>query len=76
MNVCPKCGTSKCYVSLSCGVECSTPTCQNYAADLYPSESKKAEEAPKAEAQMEPVEQPDPNKVLFYWSHYHSDCGD
>jgi len=68
MSQCPKCGF-KCYESFT-GVECTNNQCSNYHPDAYTP-------PPKAEVtQTEAVEQDDPDKVMWYWSHYHTDCGD
>jgi hypothetical protein len=78
MTKCPCCMHSPCYVSLE-KVECSNFQCRFYSADLYPINteiSSKALYPEPSPVATEPVEQEDPNKVLYYWSHYHSDNGD
>lgn len=49
-------------------IECSNKKCQHYSEDLYPDKAGD----PKAETKQDE----DPQKSLFFWSVYHTDCGD
>jgi hypothetical protein len=65
---CPACNSTPCYISFFGKIECGSLKCQHYSKELYP--------------QQEPVENKskqddeDPQKVMFFWSTYHTDCGD
>lgn len=65
---CIKCNSVPCYISLMGTIECSNKKCQHYSEDLYPDKAGD----PKAETKQDE----DPQKSLFFWSVYHTDCGD
>lgn len=66
---CPICGAAAYISFLSHKIECAGEKCQNYAPDLYPKETVTTVEQNVASEE-------EPDKVLYYWSTYHTDCGD
>lgn len=71
-NSCPGCKSEKCYISFLNVVECSNEDCRYYSSSLYP------KQLPVPEADEVPLKEEDtnPGTPMFFWSNYHTDCGD
>lgn len=77
---CPLCNASPCYISFISGnVECSNPACVKYSKDLYPpppSVSKPEEASKEEKISHDEDDVDDSSKIRYFWSNYHTDCGD